>query len=140
MPSDREHVAEGEYTPALTWLGYLSLHRVTVIRFALIALTFGAIIALVTNIWWLLPLAAGIHALGTMAVTLATVQFTTYSEHPSPTLAAALSEEGISSADEHFTRMVDEFRPEGSGEAGDVLSAGDEQLTACSARSCGSRR
>jgi hypothetical protein len=129
VPRSRPRIAEGEYRTAQTWSGYLTQNRVSVVRFALIALTFGAIVALVTNVWWLLPLAAGVHALGTMAVTAGTIHLTTVSEHPSPTLAAALAEEGIGSADEHFTQIVDEFRPAQSGATGDVLSAGEAGRT-----------
>jgi hypothetical protein len=128
VPVGRERVAEGEYDVRSTWSGYLTQNRVNVVRLLLIALTFGAIIALATNVWWLLPLAAGVHALGTTVVTLATVHLTTISEHPSATLSAALTEQGISGADEHFTRMVDEFRPVTSGEGGDILSSGHDEL------------
>ena len=55
---------------------YLSMHRFQLIRASAIVLTFGAVIALVTGDWWVLPLAAGLHALGTMTVTYApTVRF-----------------------------------------------------------------
>jgi hypothetical protein len=128
IPAGRARVSEGEYDIRRTWWAHLTQNRVNIVRLLLIALTFGAIIALVTNVWWLLPLAAGVHALGTMVVTLATVHLTTISEHPSATLAAALTEQGISGADEHFTRMVDEFRPVVSGEGGDILSAGPDDL------------
>lgn len=75
------------------------MHRFQLIRASSIVLTFGAVVALATGKWWLLPLATGVHALGTMTVLLTSVRMTTISEHPSPTVAAALAEEGVSSPD-----------------------------------------
>src|SRR5438270_5801933 len=95
----------------------LNMHRFQVLRATAIVLTFGAVIALITGDWWLLPLAAGVHALGTMTVTLTITRMTTISEHPSAELAAAMSEEGVHNPDEHFSRMVEEFRPQPNEEA-----------------------
>jgi hypothetical protein len=128
VPVSRPRVAEGEVDENGR-TGWLSQNVVTFLRLALIALTFGAIVALVTNLWWLLPLAVGVHALGTMAVTLGTVHLTTLSEHPSPTLAAAMTEEGVASADERFTALVDEFRSRQSGGVGEVLTPGGDERT-----------
>jgi hypothetical protein len=88
----------------------MNQHRFQIVRDSAIVLTFGAIIALITNDWWLLPLAAGVHALGTVTVMLTITRMTTVSEHPSAELAAALSEEGVHNPDEYFSRMVEEFR------------------------------
>jgi hypothetical protein len=52
-----------------------------------------------------------------MTVTLTITRMTTISEHPSAALAAALSEEGVHNPDEHFSRMVEEFRPQPNEEA-----------------------
>jgi hypothetical protein len=49
---------------------------------------------------------------------------TTITEHPSPQLAAALSEAGVSSPDEYYSRLADEFRPAPEGGAGEVISSG----------------
>lgn len=62
-------------------------------------LTFGVVVSLATGKWWVLPLAAGVHALGTMTVTLSIIRVTTVSEHPAPDVAAALVEEGVRNPD-----------------------------------------
>jgi hypothetical protein len=108
----------------------MNQHRFQLIRATAIVLTFGAIISLATGIWWLLPLAAGIHALGTMTVVMTIVRMTTVSEHVSPELAAALAEEGVRNPDEHFSRMVEEFRERDEAGATEVISPGFNERTA----------
>jgi hypothetical protein len=129
VPSDRPHTSEGEHEQQPGMLAYLNQNRLTFMRSGLIALTFGAIVALITNTWWLLPLAAGIHALGTMSVVFGSLHLTTLSEHPSPTLAAQLAEEGISSTDEHFSRLVEEFQPEPSATTAEVATPNANRRT-----------
>jgi hypothetical protein len=75
-----------------------------------------------------------VHALGTMTVTLTITRMTTISEHPSPEVAAALAEEGVTNPDEHFSRMVEEFReqPDGIADergATEVISPGFNERT-----------
>jgi hypothetical protein len=129
VPVDRPHITRGEDPPHLGVGDYLSMHRFQLVRATAIALTFGAIIALITNDWWLLPLAAGIHALGTMIVAITIVGMTTNIEHPAPEVAAAMAEEGVSNPDERFSRMVDEFRPQPERDAQDVISPGANERT-----------
>lgn len=130
VPVDRPHATLGERPRRQTMGAYISNHRFQLLRATMIMLTFGAIISLITNDWWLLPLAAGVHALGTMVVTLTIVGMTTMSEHPSPAIAAAMAAEGVASPDERFTEMVDEFRGVSSRQAGEVLSPGYNDRTA----------
>ena len=129
VPADRPHAARGEERSREGRQGFLSMHGFQLVRLTAIVLTFGAIIALITNDWWVLPLAAGIHALGTMTVWLTSIRMTTITEHPSPQLAAALAEEGVTSPDERFSRMVDAFREEPERGTGEVLSPGYNERT-----------
>jgi hypothetical protein len=129
VPKNRPHPSEGEVDRPTGTLTYLNQNRMTFLRAGLIALTFGAIIALITNTWWLLPLAAGIHALGTMSVVFGSLHLTTVTEHPSPTLAAALNEEGVTSTDEHFSRLVEEFQPQPTATAAEVATPGGNRRT-----------
>jgi hypothetical protein len=129
VPADRPHATRGEVPERLTAAAYLSQHRFQLIRATSIVLTFGAIISLITNDWWLLPVAAGVHALGTMTVTLTIIRMTSQIEHPSPELAAAMAEEGVSSPDERFSQMVAEFsRLPGRGTS-EVISPGSNERT-----------
>ena len=122
VPIDRPHASRGEHPQQHAAAALLNMHRFQLLRSLAIVLTFGAIVSLATGHWWLLPLAAGVHALGTMTVLLTSIRMTTISEHPSPEVAAALTEEGISSPDEHFSRMVDEFREEPERGTAEVIS------------------
>jgi hypothetical protein len=130
VPVDRPRATRGEH-PHQQGLGaYLNMHRFQFVRVAAIVLTFGGIIALVTGDWWVLPLAAGLHALGTMTVALTAIRMTTTSEHPSPDVAAAMAEEGVRNPDEHFSRMVEEFREQPERGTSEVLSPGFNERTA----------
>jgi hypothetical protein len=130
VPVDRPRASRGQH-PHQQGLGaYLNMHRFQLVRLTAIVLTFGGIIALVTGDWWVLPLAAGLHALGTMTVALTAVRMTTTSEHPSPDIAAAMAEEGVRNPDEHFSRMVEEFREQPERGASEVLSPGFNDRTA----------
>ncbi|MBV9338597.1 MAG: hypothetical protein JO243_22130, partial [Solirubrobacterales bacterium] len=130
VPGDRPRATRGEYPKQHGPAARLEVNRFQLIRTGAIVLTFGAIIALITRDWWVLPLAAGVHALGTMVVSLTVIRLTTVSEHPSPTVAAALSEEGVSNPDEHFSRMVEEFREEPERGTTEVLSPGFNERAA----------
>lgn len=129
VPADRPHPTAGEQPRQRSGLAYLTEHRIELIRATAIVLTFGAVIALITNDWWLLPLAAGIHALGTMAVAMGVLRLTSIAERPSPSLGAALEEEGVSSPDERFSEVVEEFLPEPEGGASQVLAPGRNRRT-----------
>jgi hypothetical protein len=110
-------------------MDFLSMHRLQLIRTTSIMLTFGAIVSLVTGDWWLLPLAAGVHALGTMTVVMTSIRMTTITEHPSPEVAAAMSAEGVTSPDERFSQMVEEFSSEPGAGTSEVLSPGANERT-----------
>jgi hypothetical protein len=88
----------------------ITVHRIVLAMSFGAILVIAAIIALTTNSWWVLPLAAAIHAAGTVVVITLGVRLTRGIEHPSPTLAAAMNEEGVLSADHRFSEMVEEFK------------------------------
>jgi hypothetical protein len=128
--ADRPRATRGEQPHQHGFIANLNQHRFQLIRATAIALTFGAILSLVTGVWWLLPLAAGVHALGTMTVVMTVLRVTTISEHPSPTVEAAMAEEGVKNPDEHFSRMVEEFRDTEESGATEVISPGHNERTA----------
>jgi hypothetical protein len=130
VPRERARFSQAAGREGHGFVGYVTMHRLQLVRATAIVLTFALIVALATNMWWLLPVAAGVHALGTMTVVLTTVRMLTISEHPSPELAAALSEAGVQSTEEFFSGMADEFRPAPTGSTGDVLSPGANDRTA----------
>jgi hypothetical protein len=122
VPADRPHATRGEHPQQHGPSARFELGWFQVLRMSAMVLTFAAIIALITNDWWVLALAAGVHALGTMTVGLTIVRVTTTSERPSPTVAAAMAEEGVRNPDEHFSRMVEEFRDEPEHGASEVIA------------------
>lgn len=130
VPADRPRPSRGEERPRQSGGAYLSMHRMQLIRITVIVLTLAAIISLATGYWWLLGVAAGVHALGTMTVTMFVVRLTTITERPSPTLAAAMTEEGVASPEERFSEMVEEFREQPDHGASEVLSPGFNERTA----------
>jgi hypothetical protein len=130
VPADRPHASRGEHPQQHGAAARLDVNWFQFIRTGAIVLTFGAIVALITNDWWVLALAAGVHALGTMTVGLTIIRVTTTTEHPSPTVAAAMAEEGIHNPDERFSRMVEEFRREPERGASEVISPGHNERTA----------
>lgn len=129
VPADRPHPSRGEQPRRGGGLQYLTQNRLRLVQGLFIVLTFGVIVALITDDWWVLAIAAGVHALGTTSVAMTTLGLTTVTEHPSPQLSAAMSLEGVSSPDDRFSRMVDEFRPgQTSSDTTGVLSpAADER-------------
>jgi hypothetical protein len=129
VPKHRPRATRGEHPQQHGAAAYLEQNRMQLIRTTAIVLTFGAIVALATRDWWVLPIVAGLHALGTMAVALSAIRLTTISERPSPQVAAAMSEEGVRNPDEHFSRMVEEFREEPEHGATEVLSPGFNDRT-----------
>ena len=133
VPKDRPHPSRGERPGSRSLGGYLASRRLTVLMTFAVALTIGAIISLATGSWWLLPLAVAAHALGTMTVLIRAMGLTTVSEHPSPTLAAMLDEEGVRNVDEHFSGLVEEFSPARHGDVSDVISPGANRRTATTA-------
>jgi hypothetical protein len=124
VPADRPRATEGEFPDRQSRGFSLNGQGYVWVRNAAIVLTFGAIVALATGNWWLLPLAAGVHALGTMTVAFTILRVTSEIEHPSPTVAAAMSEDGVPSPDERFTHMVEEFSERPRGGASETLSPG----------------
>jgi hypothetical protein len=112
VPRDRPRASRGERPRERGFAAFWNVYRLTLTIGLLIVLTFAAILALTTGYWWILGVACGVHAMGTTGVWFLAWRTTTISEHPAPTVAAAMSEEGVRTPDEVFSRMVDEFRPE----------------------------
>lgn len=130
VPVDRPRASRGEHPRQQGFAAYLNMHRFQIVRATAVVLTFGGIIALITGTWWVLPLVAGLHALGTMTVALTAIRMTTTSEHPAPEVAAAMAEDGVRNPDEHFSRMVEEFREQEERGVSEVLSPGFNERSA----------
>jgi hypothetical protein len=126
VPADRPRPSQGESVPDEGVFAYISTHRPLVFGSLAGALTIAAVVALATGVWWFLPLAAGLHALGTMTVWMTVIKMTTVTEHASPTLAATLEDEGVSNPDERFSELVEEFSADQRRDAAEVYTPGAE--------------
>lgn len=129
VPVDRPHMSEGE-RPHDRAVPFLSMNRFSFLFGVAAALVIGGVVATTTGDWWFLPLAVGLHALGTMVVLTLSIRLTAVSERPSPELAAAMTEEGVRTPDQRFSEMVDEFREVPEGSLKDTLSQEPNDRTA----------
>lgn len=110
VPVTRPHVTTGAHPESRSWMHVITVHRMVMALTLAMLLTIAAIISLRTGDWWLLAVACVVHAAGTILVLTIALRLTRSTEHPSPTLAAAMTEEGIASPDRAFSEMVEEFR------------------------------
>jgi hypothetical protein len=103
-----------------TWTATLDDNRLIVgVTFAM-ALVVGAILAFATGAWWLIFVALAVHAAGTLLVTALTLGATTEVEHPDPTLAARLEEEGVADPDRLLTDLAAEYTQDTADQRDDV--------------------
>lgn len=121
VPRGRPHVERERHGGRSGFAVALSQNRLVIAMTLLAALVVGAIVSLATGSWWLLLLALGVHALGTLVVVAIVLKMTTQTEHVSPTAAAALQEEGVGDPDAVFSDLVEEYAP--------ADRRGDEQAT-----------
>ena len=129
VPAERPRPSQGEELPDEGVFAYVSTHKPLVFGTLAAVLTVAAVVALATNIWWFLPLAAGVHALGTMTVWMTVVKMTTVPEHASPELAATLEEEGVDNPDERLSELVEEFSEPQHRDVAEVASPGANERT-----------
>jgi 4-hydroxybenzoate polyprenyltransferase len=129
VPVDRVHPSQGERPPPSGLLAFLSTNRILLAITFLVFLTIGAIVSLSTGSWWFLPLAVGVHALGTVTVPAVVLRMTSTAERPSPTAVAMLEEEGIRNPEEHFSKLVAEFTHGEDRSTAEILSSGANERT-----------
>jgi hypothetical protein len=126
MPADAPDPATAERAGKSTAQATAVSMRPLFIVTLLVALTVGAIVALSTGSWWVLVVALGLHALGTMVVASGAIQLTTQVEHASPQTTARLEEEGVADPDRVLSDLVEEYTGQAeSSPAAGVVSTGD---------------
>jgi hypothetical protein len=130
VPPDRPHPSRGEHPPPARPVAVLAEHRLFLAITFLAFLTIGAIVSLITGDWWLLAVAAGVHAIGTMTVILLTLRMTMITERPSPTAVALLEEEGIRDPEGYFAELVHEFTEDDDRQGPADVSSADAQAVA----------
>ncbi len=103
--------------PPKTVLGVLSQSRAVVVVTFLIALVFGAVIALVTGAWWFVLVALVLHALATTFVVATALSAASEAEHADPRTVAALEARGVADPDAALNRAIGE-----AADAGDPVA------------------
>lgn len=121
LPAERRHAERERHGRHSGVAVVLAGNRLLIAMTFLAALVVGAVVSLATGSWWFLPLALGVHALGTIAVVTVALGMTTQTEHMSPTAAARLEDEGVEDPDALLTDLVEAYAPEDR--------KGDEQQT-----------
>lgn len=124
VPVDRPHAARGERPPrdrpaALRWRPGNVMLAMIVASLVVV----GAVIALITDRWWLLPAVVVVLAVMTGAVVALVLSMTANAERPSATTVAAMADDGVSDPEQRFSDAVAEFTEDRAG-------AGDESGTA----------
>ncbi len=115
VPTGRPHVERELHGGRSGLVVGLASNRVTLGIAFFVAAVVGAVISLATGSWWFLPLALGVHAIGTFVVAIGALQLTTEIEHLPPSVAARLEEEGVADPDAVFSALVEAFAPPGRG-------------------------
>jgi len=110
VPADRARASRGEHSARehrrlLPWRPKSFLAA----QIGAAGLVGGAVLALVTNSWWVLPAVVVLMGAVTYAVVALVMEMTGNAERPSPTTAAALDAEGVKDPEEMFSEVVAEF-------------------------------
>ena len=130
VPKNRPHRESKAHGGRSPFTAALKSNLPLIIVTFFVALVVGGIIAMVTDQYWAVVVAAAVHAIGTLAVAVGAIALTTQTEHMDPTVAARLEEEGIGDPDAVLSDLVEEFS--GAQEARgvpEVVSSGHNERT-----------
>lgn len=110
VPADRPHPSTGEplerkRAVLLPWRP----NNFLLVQVAASGVVGGAILALITNTWWVLPAVVAVLVGATWVVVAIVMAMTANSERPSPATVAALDEEGIHDPEGLFSDLVAEY-------------------------------
>jgi hypothetical protein len=113
-----------------TLVTLLAANRLLVgITFAVLLIV-GVIVGLATGSWWAVVAAAGVHALGTLAVISMALRLSTEVEHVAPSTAARLEDEGVADPDRALTDLIESYgSPRQARGAAEVVSTGHNRVT-----------
>ena len=103
---DRSHERHATHSP---FVATLTANRPILIVTFLVAVVLGGVVALATEQYWAVVVAAALHAIGTLAVTAGAIALTTNIEHVDPAVAARLEEEGVADPDRVLSELVEDF-------------------------------
>jgi hypothetical protein len=86
----------------------------------------AAIIALLIGDWWVLPSAVVVLGAVTAAIVATVFRMTNVRERPSPSMVAALEEEGVRDPERHFSELVAEYTENTGGKEQHLRTAAVE--------------
>jgi hypothetical protein len=130
VPKDAPHRDREAHANRSRFGATLASNRPIIMVTFLVMLVLGGVVALVTEQYWALVVAAALHAIGTLIVAAGAIGLTTQIEHVDPSVAARLEEEGVADPDRVLSELMEEFA--GVAEAGgvpEVLSNGHNERT-----------
>ncbi len=125
VPIDRPHIDQGELPVRSGHLLDFTGNRLLIIIITSMFAAIGAIVAVSTGKWWILPLAFFLLVGLALLIITTVLKMTGIREHPAPTTAAAMQADGVESPDEFFSAAVEEFT-----EVRDPDIAGSRETTA----------
>jgi hypothetical protein len=99
-----------EGTPASGPLVMLRSNRLLIIATLAGAIVVGAIIALATDSWWLLPVVVVVHLTATAAFVATTFRLVGETEKPDPVTVARLEDRGVSDPEARVNEAVEHMR------------------------------
>jgi hypothetical protein len=132
VPADRPYTNLGEDKDINRSAGWATLtdNRFIIGQVAGPLVVVGAIVALVTDDWWLLPLSVIVLSSGAAFVLRMVFGLMSARERPSPATVALLEEEGVPDPERLFSDIVAEFtEDEGDGEER-TTAVEDDPITA----------
>lgn len=89
-----------------TIAGAFEQSRALILIAFFVALIAGAIVAVVSGIWWVVFVALALHAVGTVVIVATTLSLASQVESPDPRTAAALEEHGVRDPDAALNEAV----------------------------------
>ena len=131
VPQDVPDRSRDRHATHSPFVATLTANRPILIVTFLMALVLGGVVALATDQYWAVVVAAALHAVGTLAVTAGAIALTTNIEHVDPTVAARLEEEGVADPDRVLSELVEDFA--GARDARgvpEVITSGHNERTA----------
>lgn len=109
VPVDRPHSERERHGGHPGLLVALEDNRIAATMGLFAAIVFGAILALTTDAWWLLPLVVAVDVVGTVLVAGIMFRVTEETEHLPPDVVARLEDEGVGDPDRLFGDLVSEY-------------------------------
>jgi hypothetical protein len=126
VPADTPDGREDHHGGHSTLLGTLAANRILVAISLTVLVTIGVIFSLATGSWWMLAVACGVHAVGTLLVASFAIHMTTQVEHVDPSTAARLEAEGVDDPDRVLSELTQEFAgAQQAAGAAEVVSTGN---------------